>query len=180
MKLTFKQGDATRPEENAPYWILHGCNNQQAWGAGFVIGLNKTFGIANGSPMKEYWRWFEEPLNAGDFPPTLGDIQFVKVDGGNMVVNMITQKGCGPVYCKKIEIGIPFRYEAFAECLYRVKVHAELLKDKSGKYPTLVAPRIGCGLAGALFECTQDVIEEVFTDIDIEYVVYDLPPKGAK
>ena len=111
----------------------------------------------------------------------MGDIQFVCTDfkAQNFVVNMITQKGCGPIYVGKgqqqEELGIPFRYEAFKECLQRVKYQAQRCYHLNKKYPNLVSPRIGCGLAMAEWRFVEDIILGVFSDIDITYTVYDLP-----
>ena len=56
MQLHYKIGDATKPDVHGKYWILQGNNSIGAWGAGFVIALNDTFGTKDGSPMKEYLR----------------------------------------------------------------------------------------------------------------------------
>lgn len=180
MKLRFEIGDALEPQVVKPYWVLHGCNNIQSYGAGFVAAINKKYGNKEGSPVREYFRWFDDAIDNNELTPALGDIQFVDIGGGNKIVNMITQKGCGPVFCKKVQIGIPFRYEAFEECLLRVKVYAEEFYAKNRKYPTLVSPWIGCGLAMGDKSHVQDIIESVYNDIDIEYVIYDLPPRGMK
>jgi O-acetyl-ADP-ribose deacetylase (regulator of RNase III) len=173
MNLNIKIGDATNPPANddVSYWILHGCNSVGAWGSGFVIALNKRFGTDNNSPVSNYHRWFEKN------PPTLGDIQMVKVNNNDFVINMITQKGCGPVMQNEVELGIPFRYEAFEECLRRVKYFAEKFYDKYGKYPHLVSPRIGCGLALADWNEVENIIDYVFYDTPIEWTVYDLPQR---
>jgi hypothetical protein len=175
MKIRYEIGDATRPNVPSPYWILQGNNNIGAWGAGFVLAINNTFGVEEGSPFKEYLRWFDDSIQEYNITPQLGDIQFVSVGNGNKVINMITQKGCGPVFCRKTEIGIPFRYEAFEECLLRVSVFAREFEQRHGKFPTLISPRIGCGLAMASWTKVEHIIEDVFLHMDIEYVVYDLP-----
>lgn len=181
MKLTFEIGDATLPNVPSPYWILHGCNDIGAWGSGFVLALNNRFGIGEKSPRHYYNRWFL-PESDDIFAeyPRLGDIQPLKVNKQDAVLNMITQKGCGPIIYMKEEIGIPFKYEAFKECLQRVKILAEKYKNKHGAYPNLVSPRIGCGLAMAEWSKVEKIIFEVFSYIDINWTVYDLPPSGAK
>ena len=181
MKLTFETGDATLPNVSSPYWILHGCNDIGAWGSGFVVALNKRFGVGKKSPCDEYMMWFDvDPENVFATLPRLGDIQFVKINKNDAVLNMITQKGCGQVTYLKEFVSIPFRYESFNECLLRVKILAEKYKSKHGTYPNLVSPRIGCGLAMAEWSKVEKIILEVFNTIDINWTVYDLPPSGEK
>lgn len=179
MKLEYKVGDATKPKTASPYWILHGCNNQNLWGSGFVLALNKTFGDKKitDSPCYSYHKWFDECLQKVDMP-TLGDIQMVQVSPlGDYVANMITQKGCGPVYHNKKELGIPFRYEAFEECLQRVGVNLNWFINKYKTSPTLVSPRIGCGLALADWNKVEQIIMGTLGWYRGTWQVYDLPQK---
>lgn len=174
MKLEFKIGDATKPGVS-PFWLMHGCNNLGAWGAGFVLALNDTFGTDKNSPVDCYDRWFE----SSNTIPTLGDIQMVKVNKNDYVINMITQKGCGPLSIGKNETMIPFKYEAFTECLYRVRSNLKEYMQKTRNCPTLISPRIGCGLAMGDWEEVEKIIRGVFGDLGITWIVFDLPKKQA-
>ena len=175
MQLVYKIGNALEPEETSPYWILHGCNNVGGFGSGFVAAINNKYGTGDKSPASEYQKLFENGKT-----PALGDIQPVKIGGKNLIINLISQKGCGVQSFHKVELGIPFRYEAFYECLQRVKILADIYNEKYGAYPNLVSPLIGCGLALAKKDDVVSVIQDVFYTTKINYTIYELAPKVSK
>jgi O-acetyl-ADP-ribose deacetylase (regulator of RNase III) len=170
--ITYHKGDATRPQGTGNIFIVHVCNNVNAWGAGFVMALSKRWK----EPERAYHAWAEH----GDLEPfELGNVQCVLVSSHTepmsevgcfvdtdkqsaiYVCNCIAQKGIG-----KQSDGIPFRHNAFEICLTKV---ASTVSKKGGK---IVMPRVGCGLGGATWDTVEPIIERVCDGLTVE--VYDL------
>lgn len=149
--ITYKVGDATRPEES-PFVIVHCCNNIGGWGSGFVRAIDATFGYHVG---EEYRR---------NHSKELGDIQFVGVNGG-WVCNLVGQHGV-----KSPTNPRPIRYTALVNGLLAVN---EALERWSSPVPHVVMPRIGAGLAGGSWDMISDIIEITMPKRPV--TVYDLP-----
>lgn len=148
MQLYHVIGDATQPVKK-PAIIAHVCNDEDRWGAGFVIPLGKAY------PQAE-----SEFHGISHADRKLGYTQFVLM-GDVMVANMIAQKGV-----RRSGKGIPLRYEALHTCLVEVQGRAE----SEGR--TVHMPRIGAGLAGG----SWDVIKSVITaTMKVDTYVYTLP-----
>jgi hypothetical protein len=145
-------GDATSPEAEGHKLILHCCNNEGAWGAGFVLALTKKWPHVE----QAYRQWFrdsrvgvrptpDERVEIMSNHPNqyegfhLGAIQVVDAGEDISVVNMIGQDGCG-----KDQYGhAPVRYYAIDECLKKV---FQIAKERHASIhvPYLMC----CGLAG--------------------------------
>jgi hypothetical protein len=97
----------------------------------------------------------------------LGSVGFAdRLDGLRTirVANMIAQIGLrGPLN------PVPLCYTRLRECLVIVSDTAETTGS------TVVMPRIGCGLAGGVWEHVSQIIQEELCDYGIKAVVYDLP-----
>lgn len=152
MTIAYLKGDATDPIEDGNRAIVaHVCNNLGRWGRGFVVALSKRWPLAEES----YLGWADEH----DRLP-LGEVQFVAVEPGILVANMIAQDGLGRA--RK-----PLRLSALRKALTTV---AEIAREGGS---SIHMPRIGCGLAGGNWGDVEPVIEETCHDLDV--YIYDLP-----
>jgi O-acetyl-ADP-ribose deacetylase (regulator of RNase III) len=175
-------GDATRPSF-PPAIIVHVCNDVGGWGAGFVLAISKRWK----APEREYRAAF-----ASDAKPQLGDVQFVAVEPGLWVANMIAQHRVGRSTDGKTEdssdhlspfaarnageadrgpVGprSPIRYDAVRSCLAQV---APFACERGAR---VHMPRIGCGLAGGKWEEIEPIIRDTLLAAGIGVTVYDFP-----
>lgn len=170
MKLNYLRGDATKPIGTGKKLVLHIVNDENAWGSGFVLALNKAFGTDADSPVAQYHGWYTNagvPRNATG-PFKLGQVQFVDVDDDMIVVNMIAQSTPGGY------MGFPpIRYQSLEECLLRIKARVLTYQKKGGKI-TLGGCRFGSGLAGGDWSEIETIIHSVFDDVDVEFNIYDI------
>ncbi len=154
MEVRYRVGDATAPSADGNKIIAHICNDQGAWGKGFVLALSRRWQ----QPAESFKSWFKE---GGDFG--LAGVQFVQVEPDVWVANMIGQHGL------KTQKGVPpIRYEALRTCLEAVASKAKELGA------TVHMPRIGCGLAGGEWSKVEPIIIETLCEKGIEVTVYDL------
>lgn len=177
-KLNYLVGNALAPIE-AETIIAQGNNSIGAWGAGFVLAVDKLSPV----PRSMYTDWAKNgwfltndaacrPALKGKkrVPFMLGEIQLVKVEEApnrKYIANMITQKGCG-----NFDHLIPLRYDSVRECFYRLAIAANTLGILS-----VSMPRIGCGLAGGEWECVEELINDELIENGVNVDVYDLPPR---
>ena len=148
-------GDATEPIGDDKRIIIHCCNDKGAWGAGFVLALSRKWK----EPEQEYRNWSKTKNMF-----KLGMIQYVNVDAGIAVVNMIGQHGVG--FVGNVP---PVRYDAIAECLEKVAGIA--IKQNA----SIHAPRFGSALAGGKWEIIEKQIEDIICSKNINVTIYDLP-----
>jgi hypothetical protein len=156
-------GDATKPKDwvrstgtNHKY-IIHVCNDEGKWGAGFVLALTKKWPWVENS----YRKWskgaeFKDndaiKVISDDNSMTgfhLGAIQIVDVTSDISVINMIGQRSCGPD-----EYGHPpIRYYAIDECMKKVS------KEVNRNLGTVHLPYLmGCALAGGSWPIIDGII----------------------
>lgn len=150
-------GDATQPITEGPKVIVHVCNDIGGWGRGFVLAISARWL----QPEKEYRRWHQ---TGGPLPFALGNAQFVNVEEGLWVGNMIGQRHINP-----IDDVPPVRYEAIRECLLQV---AQFALDKKA---TVHMPRIGCGLALGTWDKIEPIIKETLIANGLDVYVYTWP-----
>lgn len=151
--IVFLKGDATFPNKEGIKIIAHICNDTGGWGKGFVLALSKRWQ----QPEKEYRKWFKEGTCF-----YLGEVQFVQVQEGILVANMIGQHGI-----RTRENGSPIRYDSVNLCL-------EKLGDKAVELNASIhMPRIGCGLAGGKWELIEPLIVSKLTERGVSVYVYD-------
>lgn len=165
--LTYLKGDATQPATEGNAIIVHVCNDIGAWGSGFVLAVSARWP----EPETAYRKWAARSQAEGadlfesttdpDFK--LGAVQFVQVEPDVIVANLIGQHNVK----RKPEDPIPVRYHAIRNGLARVR-GAAILHDAS-----VHMPRIGCGLAGGLWEEVEDLIINELVNHGVEVYVYD-------
>lgn len=139
-----------------PAMIIHVCNDVGGFGKGFVVPL------ANKYPQTklEYLKWYK----SGNLK--LGEVQFVQVEPNICVANMIAQHDI------KWKKGIPpIRYPALKECLK--KIYEKALNENY----IVASPRIGCVLAGGLWEIVELIIQQRMT---VETYIYTLENEKHK
>jgi O-acetyl-ADP-ribose deacetylase (regulator of RNase III) len=147
-KINYVVGDATRPIGDGIKIIPHICNDENRWGAGFVLALSKR------------WTYPEQFYRAMPEYP-LGHVDILKVEDDIYVANMIAQHLIKP----DANGNPPIRYDALQTALKHVnKVAGEM-------GATLHMPRIGTGYAGGKWEIIEAILQEFVT---VDVTVYDL------
>lgn len=151
MSINYVTGDATRPIGGGNKIIVHICNDIGGWGAGFVLALSLR------------WKEPEDRYRARGrlHGYKLGTIDLVQVESDIWVANMVAQHDVG--YRGDVP---PIRYSALKKCLSRVAVEAKKLNA------TVHMPRIGCGLAGGLWDKVEKIVSNTLSEITV--TVYDL------
>lgn len=164
--IIYHEGDATNPVGDKNVIIPHICNDVGGWGRGFVLALSKKWPIAETS----YRAWSEGENTDAKICSyegigfNLGNVQFVNVERGICVANMIGQRGI------ESQFGIPpIRYEDVNLGLRKVAKRARLLNAD------VHMPRIGSGLAGGKWEKIEEIIKRTLVLDNIDVFVYDLP-----
>lgn len=153
--INYTIGDATRPE-GRPAIIVHICNDVGAWGAGFVLAISRRWT----EPERLYRSW----ARGGEAQPfELGEVQFVRVEPGLVVANLVGQHGLRRRGAER-----PVRIDAIAHGLRTVAARARELGA------SVHMPRIGCGLAGGRWAEIGPVVERELSDRDVALTVYDL------
>jgi O-acetyl-ADP-ribose deacetylase (regulator of RNase III) len=156
MEIFYINGDATRPIGEGKKIIVHICNDEGKWGAGFVLALS-----ARWSEPEALYR----KTNVQDL--MLGNVQIVDVGNDILVANMIAQRGIKSQQCTN-NANVPFppiRYGAVRACLAEVNDKAYRMNA------TIHMPRIGCGLAGGNWQDIETIIQETCS---VNVYVYDL------
>jgi O-acetyl-ADP-ribose deacetylase (regulator of RNase III) len=159
MGIRYRAGDATAPSAEGNKIIAHICNDQGAWGRGFVLALSHRWR----QPAAAFKTWFREKSGF-----ELGEVQFVQVEPDVWVANMVAQHGL------RAQNGVPpIRYEAVRACLEKV---ADKAKELGA---TVHMPRIGCGLAGGEWSRIEPIIVAALCRQGIEVTIYDLDDAPA-
>ncbi len=163
-------GNAVNPQGEGLKYIIHCCNDIGAWGAGFVLAIDKI----SPYPKINYKIWSNDQWCPDDkcLPFKLGQIQEVKIEDDISVINMIGQRGIGMDMIKignKVLTVKPIRYEAIEECLQRV---ASLAKEHGA---SVHCPKFGSGLSGGNWEHIEELIKDNVSCYDISVTVYNYP-----
>ncbi len=159
--ITYYEGDATRPIGDGQKLIVHVCNDQGGWGAGFTGALSKRWT----APEMEYRDWARS--NRPSF--ALHNIQVVGVEPDITIMNMIAQKGY--VTGDRVDSG-GIVYEALRTCLQQAAWYA--LQHDAGVH----MPRIGCGLAGGHWDRVEPIIRDTLKEVRV--FVYDLKTRPRR
>ena len=120
--------------------ILHICNNVGGYGKGFAKELAEVYPKARVA----YRKWYQSKNGFA-----LGEVQFVKVEDGVYVVNMVAQEGF-----RTENNPIAVRYEALEECLRKIKNSAVLRNAE------IILPKIGTGYGGGQWGKIKSILEK--------------------
>lgn len=141
---------------SVPCLLLHVCNDQGGWGAGFSGNLSKRYPATEAA----YRGWGRgEPDGVPPF--MLGYVLFQELPRGIRVGHMLAQQGF-----TGYGQGAGIRYWALRECFKKV------VDWNTQKYD-IVMPRIGCGLGGGRWDEVEYLIKDVLIAADFEVSVYD-------
>ena len=167
-EIIYIKGDATDPSGDGTKMICHICNNSGRWGRGFVLALSKKWT----DPELKYRNWFltktiSTSRSKQIIPFRLGMVQYVYVAPEILVANMIAQNGTVQKYDKSGNIIPLVHYLSLDKCLEKCSGFAKELNA------SVHMPRIGCGLGGGKWEIIEPMIKEIFSQNDIQVVVYD-------
>lgn len=153
-EIIYLKGDATNPKAGGNKIIVHICNDIGGWGKGFVMAVSKRWRL----PEQSYRNWYKSKENF-----SLGAVQFVQVETDIWVANLIGQHKIN-----KDERGnAPIRYEAVLAGLDKIGVFA--VENNA----TVHMPRIGCGLAGGIWDQIEPLLNSAIASRDILITVYD-------
>jgi O-acetyl-ADP-ribose deacetylase (regulator of RNase III) len=155
--ITYLKGDATAPQAAGNRILAHVVNDKGTWGKGFVLAVSNRW-----PATKEQFHEWHQGRDASGF--ALGAVQFVEVEPGMWVANMVGQHDVKPT-----EAGPPIRYDAVRRCLEQVAAKAR----EWGA--TVHMPRIGCGLAGGTWEEIEPILRETLCAAGVSVFVYDVP-----
>ena len=157
MPITYVKGDATKPIETGNRIITHCCNDRGFWNAGFVTALSSRWS----EPERAYRCW---AASNARLPFTLGNVQFVKVEPGLCVANIIGQAGIA----HRRQKNPPIRYDAIRKALTSVR-------DLALTYNASIhMPRMGARLAGGQWKLIAEIVESELCNYGLQVTVYDL------
>jgi hypothetical protein len=131
--------------------IAHVTNNQNVWGAGFVIPLGQHYPEAKERYLK--------------YKQTLGKVQMVECsfEIPSSKKNIFVANMCAQTLDN---VPRPLQYDKLVRCMEAV---AEAAKVKGS---TIEAPLFGAGLAGASWEFIHELIMDIWVANDIKVNVY--------
>jgi O-acetyl-ADP-ribose deacetylase (regulator of RNase III) len=142
--IRYVTGDATAPTGEGMKIIVHCCNDEGKWGRGFVLALSRRWA----EPEAHYRLWARR-LPGSDPPFALGNVQFVHVEQGICVANLIGQHGIYPAG------GVPpVRYDALRQGLHTVAHTAMAMRA------SVHLPMLGAGLAGGDWAVIAGIIDD--------------------
>jgi len=169
-KLKITEGDATEPQttyENEIVVIPHCCNNKGAWGAGFVLALNKKWS----EPEKMYKAFIagEPPYPYRDLHfPILGKVCYAKINNHLVIANMIGQDGTKSPTNPK-----PVKYWALADAMRAVVGYIEMIKEQTSNRVVIHAPKFGSLRANGNWDFILELIREIWLENGIDVVIYE-------
>ena len=138
--------------------VPHVCNNVDLFGAGFASAVSKHYPI-----VKENYHL----LGQNFLKNNLGYTQFVEVakdpNYGHKLIfaNMIAQNGTiGPLNSR------PLNYFALCKSMSMIAKYMSNSFDKDNRIQ-IHAPKFGCGLAGGDWKLILNLIEDIWSNIDI-------------
>lgn len=162
--LIYVRGDATDPQGPGPKVIAHCCNNQGAWGAGFVMAISERWK----KPREEYRAWIKgkvydpsDPDVEVSGPGKLGAAQFVKVEDNIWIANIIGQHGIGASGGRA-----PIRYDAVRQGLEHT---CQFAVQRGG---TVHMPKMGTGLAQGSWPNVEALVNSAVVARGIQVSVY--------
>ena len=158
-KITYVNGDATKPVGEGIKVIPHICNDIGKWGRGFVVALSDRWK----EPVINYKKWYKKKTDkeAGIFE--LGNTQFVPIPSTDIIIaNMIGQH----TIWNNAKGKPPIRYKALRNSLKKVALKCLELNA------SVHAPKFGAALAGGKWAIVENIIKEELCSKDIPVTIY--------
>lgn len=157
-RIHYLVGDATKPVSHHPNevrYIMHCCNDKDAWGAGFVVALNRV----SKEPKRAYHQMRKK----------LGNISLAQVNDNTYVFNIVGQQGYGR---KKKQY---VKYNALRKGFSSIAKELTELQQSTKNTLSVHAPRLGAGLAGGEWAVIEQMIKEEIVEQGFDVYIYDLP-----
>lgn len=149
MFLKYKVGNLLDAKER---YIAHGCNELGVMGAGVAKAIADRYPEAYDAYMEDIGSTL-----------LLGDAQFVDLEDGRFIVNMITQKGVGgtrAVNYGAVALSLNHLYRFVSECDHGIF--------------GIAMPKIGAGLGGGDWTVIEEMIEMYALEYQIPTTIYVL------
>ena len=151
--ITYKKGDVTNHKSDDPYILMHCCNNKGAYNAGVAKCIREKWPHA-------YYAY----VNAYKTEGLGGVIFWVNKKCDLYIANCIAQDSYGPGDKRYLD------YRALRKCFESVRNLCLMSGIRS-----VIAPKIGAGLAGGKWEKIESmIIEELLYDGKIDVIIYEL------
>jgi hypothetical protein len=155
-------------DDHNPVMIAHVCNDQGAWGAGFVVPLGQKYPIAELSYRDWYSAYctnkvvqdFLDNVIYEDDDFALGKIQVVQAKPHIYICNMVAQKLGG----KR-----PLFYNKLCQCMDSLAGVMEQCIAPS--LTNLICPQFGSGLAGGDWNVIEQLIYDCWVRVGIGVTV---------
>jgi len=160
------KGDATVPQFTTTDEIAiipHCCNNENGWGAGFVMALSAKW--------KKPERVYRQLCTRYSKDKLLGKVCYAKIDNHFIVANMVAQNGTISENNSK-----PVKYKALISCMEKVTDYIEMIKDQVSSPVVIHAPKFCSDLAGGNFDFVLELINEIWLSEGIDVVIYEFEP----
>jgi len=147
--------------------VPHVCNNMDVFGGGFTAGISQYY-----PNVKENYHM----LGPSFLKKNLGHTQFIvakenkKNNNKIIFANMIAQNG---VISKTNPR--PLNYLALCRSMVAVATYIKNNIDPHEQQTQIHCPKFGSGLAGGNWHFIQNLIEDIWTDVDV--FVYDIDRK---
>jgi O-acetyl-ADP-ribose deacetylase (regulator of RNase III) len=145
--LINKKGDILSATENI---ICHQVNCQGVMGGGLARQLSNKY-----NSLEDWYKWNCDFYNC-DYYNLKGKVLYYVVDKNKIVANCFSQKP-----------NFDTDYDAVKECFKKVKESAMIHNMN-----ICTVKNYGCGIANGSWEKVVEILESIFTDVDL--VIYEL------
>lgn len=159
MPLQYVVGDATAPQGEGRKLIAHIVNPVGAFGAGFVVAVNRRWPAVRPA----YQKLCAQAEAEGGQLRLLGKIQVMDVEEGIAIANLFAQLAPGA--------SRPIRYDA----LYNALEALQKLLAVQDAPVSVHMPRIGAGLARGHWPIIEQIVIHTLVSPGVDVTVYDLP-----
>lgn len=166
--ITYHKGDLFKllPQDNEGIiYVPHVVNNANSFSSGFAAGIAK-----NWPNVKSYYH-----TAAVDLGLELGTNQYVGVRNAKLNINR-------PIYCVNMIAQVtpgtrkPIRYAALVKCMVELDTRLKYYIRNGGKdyvASSIWCPQFGSLRAGGTWAFIEELIEEIWGDLDVNICVYD-------
>ena len=140
--------------------VAHCCNDIGAWGAGFVLAINRYLGLG---PKKSFINASKNSLydlGSVDYARVI-ELDYAPIDFAITVANMCGQHGVGAGSTGDLRVTKPIRYAALVHAMEDVLRYVD-------EFPQpILCPKFGSALAGGNWDFINELIEEIWGELDV-------------